>query len=158
MITQPVSSGKRRLKSLLKVAALIALVIACVAGGLLLTSPNSWKKWGAANVTLNGQPSSGSIAYRSHAGAILLYLKAPSSTMLQVYVIEPDSHKVGIPPGNNVNLLRLPGYVYSTHGRLLTVPLDGTEEKMDKFDAKLTVKPKYLEFTSLQGGRVRVAW
>jgi hypothetical protein len=157
-MTKPADSKKGRLKSRWLVGVIAGLAIAITLVSLLFTSANCWKKWGVAKIILNGQASPNSIVYRSRDGTIMLYLKESASDTPQVYVIELDNHKVGIPPGNNINLLQLPGCVYSIHGYPLTVPLDGTAEKMDRFDAMLSAQPGYFEFTSLHGKRLRVEW
>ena len=73
-----------------------------------------------------------------------------------VYYIDPKKKRVSTPPGNTGFVFLPGGYAYNRRGRLLTIPLDGTEAKMDLFDARLSIRPGILEFTALDKAQVRV--
>lgn len=118
---------------------------------LFWTAPHWWKKVGEAKIIYNNEASSGSSLYRSRDGKLLLHLRAQDEEDL--YVIYPDTQKVGIP--NRSSFFMLPGYAYSKNVPPLVVFMDRTKVEQDP---QLIIQDTFFEFTTAKGSRVRVTW
>lgn len=135
-----------------KTVILLAFIAALIAVFLIVSAPHWWEKVSTVRITYRGQPSDSEL-YRYQDGSLLVALEEVGYTA--IYIIKP-AKVVGMP--NTSNFFRLPGYLYSRSVPPPVIPLNGTEAKMNNFDANLVMGSQHLEFTSLQGGRVRVDW
>lgn len=125
------------------------LFCACTVIFLVAVYPNLYRQWDVEEITVNGEPSPGSAVYYLGKNQYLLRLKIASHPE-SIYIIDYDKQVVGSPPGNDTGLYFLAGYIYCLYDELRMIPLDGTLAKTDFFNARLTLKRKYCEFTTLK--------
>lgn len=119
---------------------------------LLWSAPHWWRKASEAKVIYNGEVSSESSLYRSRDGELLLNLVTREGE--EFFVVYPAAKRIGLP--NRSSFWTLPGYVYSKESRLRVVYMDD-KTKVEK-DPGLIIQSTSFEFTTGEGGRVRVEW
>ena len=114
-----------------------------------ITASKRWKRLTSAVVTRNGTAAS-SMVFRAPDGSLLLSMNEQQAEWW--YVIHPTSQKVL--SGGRFNFIVLPMFAYDKRG---DYGVDMNSPKMEK-DPKLIVQPKYIEFDSFFGSRVRASW
>jgi hypothetical protein len=117
--------------------------------------PNLYKKVDIEKITVNGEASPNSEVYNLKKNQYLIRLNI-TPLPETIYIIDYDKQIVGSPPGNDTGLYFFAGYLYSLHGEFRMIPLNGTLAKTDFFDAKLALRRKYCQFTTLQGNQIRI--
>lgn len=109
-----------------------------------------YRRVGHAKIYHRSKEVVGARAYRSPDGKILLIL--PNNESYIILSEQPRIFSV-----NPKTFILTPGWAYSKEA-CLGVPLDGTQEKMDDFNARPVVNAHSVEFSSFLGGRIRVEW
>lgn len=111
-----------------------------------------WRKASTARITIDGQLSPGSRAYRHPDGKVLVRLDETSW-----YAFIPEVNNVGA--CNPIRSIAFPGYIYAYDWGDKTIPCAMMGDGV-KSDVKTVVntQPESLEFTSLDRQRIRVSW
>jgi hypothetical protein len=134
-----------------KLKLIVASVLIIFALGFCLTLPHWWLAVSTAQIVYNGKPSHNSRLYRSSSGELLLQVSEPNEF---AYWITPRNRKVYSPNSTNLSFFSFAAFV--EHNDQYGVDLEHT--------AKTDINPKivggsnFIEFTSLEKQRVRVAW
>lgn len=134
-------------------AAIVAgLIIVLVVAFLFWTSAHWWRELGSAEVVYNGKTLDSANIYRSQNDDILIRLnEAPDEN--SAYIFYPSKNLIGVPNANQ--FIYLPMYAYS-----IDVPppviMSNDRVKMET-DMSIVINDDVIEFTTLNGGRARIA-
>jgi hypothetical protein len=123
------------------------IVVALVGLMLLLTQDHWWAKKRDAKVTYDGHLSEGDAVFESHDNDVMVSLKEEGDE----YVVYRNLHEVGV---CRSAFVVVPYYAYSKHCRVPAVLMNTSKNEQDP---NLVVGPGLIEFTSMQGVRVRVS-
>ena len=140
-----------RINRLKRKPKIIALLSALLAVGLFITLPHWWLRVSTAQITYNGKPSLGSQLYRSKSGELILQMSEPNEF---AYWITPKAKKVYTPNSSNFSFFPFAALV--THNDQYGVDLEHTAKT--EIDPQIVTGSNFIEFTSLEKKRVRVAW
>lgn len=112
-----------------------------------------WLEWRRTDISINGAHSSSSKIYISPSGTLLVRMKVNPSA--PDYLVDLGKMEVSI--NSNRNFLCFPSYAYSKQIYPPSLPLNGTEEKLNKFNARLIRRGNQLSFNSLSHGKIHVS-
>lgn len=130
--------------------AAVAVVVVC----WYVAAPRWWSRIPRTAITRDGTMDTASAIYLSPGNDLMANLVTPSGT--EVYTIRRSTGVVGLMPSDRF-FVRVPGGAISKlPPPVYGVSLDGTEEKLDRFDARPRISARLVEFTSFSSQRVRI--
>lgn len=137
-----IRSKRLRVLAVVPIAALGLMVLA-----LFLTMDHWWILSRGVVITCSSSPCRAAKVYQSRRGDILV-----STNDDDWYVVFPGDRRIGL--ANRSNFLRLPGCVFSRNAP----PLFALMNPVKSITPELIVEEEYVEFNSLNEGRVRITW
>jgi hypothetical protein len=129
----------------------VVLIFALMFLSFWLASSRLWRAVGSAKVIYNGQRLDASKVYRSSNGDILLRLISPDEN--SAYIFYPEKKLIGIP--NAGQFIYLSMYAFSID-QSPPVVMSNDRIKIERDMNLIIIDNDVFEFTSLNGGRVRV--
>lgn len=143
------------MKTILLISIFILVFLLLVFSWVHLS--DSWWKRLPAIVSIDNDVSLESLVYKSNNGDILVCL-SKNNTWGDIYVVRERSNEVGLPTSSS-DILFLPSglaghiYISPTPPRLVYMKTG----KLD-LDPRLVINSTQIEFTQIDGKRVRVLW
>jgi hypothetical protein len=133
-----------------RILAVLPWVIVAVLVGLilLLTQDHWWVKRRDARISYGGHPSEGGAVFVSPDNDVMVSLKEEGD----VYVVYRNPEKVGV--CDRSTFVVVPYYAYSKHCQVPAVLMNTSKNEQDP---NLVLGPGVIEFTSMEGVRVRVS-
>ena len=128
-----------------------AVLAAMVLEALFLTGEHWWRQLTNAQITYNDHSSTGSRAYISPEGDVLV--SVPEEPESPLYVIHVAAQRIGIPPSPSKFVL-LPLFTSSRDACPRTADMRSAKVEVDP---QLVVETSRLEFNSFSGARVKVS-
>jgi len=129
----------------------VVLIVALAFLSFWLASSRLWRAVGSAKIIYNGQCLDASKVYRSLNGDILLRLISPNEN--SAYIFYPSKKMIGVP--NAGQFIYLPMYAFSID-ESPPVIMSNDRVKIESDMNLIIIDDDVFEFTSLNGGRVRV--
>jgi len=137
---------------------IVGLSMLIVLGAWLLywlTSPYWYYLVGDATILVDSRLSARSELYRNGKGGFLIVLREPAG-IRDTYVIPWHRRYVG--SASNTMFLFVGGWAYCKEANYWGVALDGSEAKVDNFDAHLAVGSRSIDFTTTSHRHIHIVW
>jgi len=129
-----------------KILGIVIILIGLIILTLVLTKAHWWKINNEAKVFTNEEPLSSAKVYQNRDGSILIDLRPDDG----LYIVRPEQQEIGMSSPSSFFTLWI--YAYSRNVPPPFTPMNSVKS----IEPQLVVQENYVEFNSINKGRVRV--